>query len=119
MPSLTRLTFEPSPKSQANQEHLQLIDDDECNLIENMFGAAFVTCQAEITSVVSNVGSGLIQAAPEQFPVLIDLGFRKTSLVPIQRLRLDRFNCTGACFVHQDAIRLITWTVPGFWLGRR
>lgn len=41
-------------KSQ-DAEYLEAVVDDECAVIENLHGAAFVICQAEITAVVSHV----------------------------------------------------------------
>ncbi len=38
-----------------DDEYYNLVVDDECDVTENLLGAAFVSCQAEITSVVSCV----------------------------------------------------------------
>lgn len=39
-----------------NADYLESVIGEECGVIENLMGAAFVTCQAEITAVVSHVG---------------------------------------------------------------
>jgi hypothetical protein len=39
-----------------NADYLESVVDEECGVIENLFGAAFVTCQAEITAGASHVG---------------------------------------------------------------
>ncbi len=37
-----------------SDEYLDSVIDEECGVIENLIGSAFVTCQAEITAVVSH-----------------------------------------------------------------
>lgn len=37
-----------------NSDYFESVVDDECAVIENLLGAAFVACQAEITAVVSH-----------------------------------------------------------------
>lgn len=41
--------------STGNAEYIDAVVDDECDIIENLLGAAFVACQADITAVISHV----------------------------------------------------------------
>lgn len=41
--------------STGNTEYIDAVVDDECDVIENLLGAAFVACQANITAVTSHV----------------------------------------------------------------
>lgn len=38
-----------------SDEYMEAVIDEECGVIENLIGAAYVTCQAEITGVVAHV----------------------------------------------------------------
>jgi len=42
-------------QSSGNAEYIDAVVDDECDVIENLLGAAFVACQADITAVISHV----------------------------------------------------------------
>lgn len=42
-------------ESSGDAEYIDAVIDDECDVIENLLGAAFVVCQADITAVISHV----------------------------------------------------------------
>ncbi|MCG2722496.1 MAG: hypothetical protein L6290_10860 [Thermodesulfovibrionales bacterium] len=42
-------------ESSGDAEYIDAVVDDECDVIENLLGAAFVACQADISAVISHV----------------------------------------------------------------